>query len=242
MWNPCILPPSRHSRSCACLRLSCPLEASGISGCPLPFNPGTNCTAPGASLLLTHMINSLGWHTTVATPPTMIQGFNTVCPPVTDVPPSSAASRKPLIISGIIFSRSWGGENTGQETAGGLATGSSGDLYARRAGCALGKPGLRGTSRERAAEDQDLGSANTSEFSESGLVGGIKKDNNRITCNRARQTDTAGDLTPTAKGHISDFNQLHSGRSEGLEMLENMPGQQDILPEQGWGGEEASSE
>ena len=41
---------------------------------------------------LTHMMNSLGWHTVVATPPMVSHGFNTVCPPVTDVPPSSAKS------------------------------------------------------------------------------------------------------------------------------------------------------
>lgn len=57
-------------------------------------------------LLLTHMMNSLGWQTTEATPPMIIQGLMTVWPPVTDVPPSSAASRKPRIISGITRSRS----------------------------------------------------------------------------------------------------------------------------------------
>lgn len=56
--------------------------------------------------LLTHMMNSLGWQTTEATPPIIIQGLTTVWPPVTDVPPSSAASRKPRIISGITRSRS----------------------------------------------------------------------------------------------------------------------------------------
>lgn len=56
--------------------------------------------------LLTHMMNSLGWQTTDATPPTMIQGLITVWPPVTEVPPSSAASRNPRIISGITRSRS----------------------------------------------------------------------------------------------------------------------------------------
>lgn len=56
--------------------------------------------------LLTHMMNSLGWQTTEATPPIIIQGLTTVWPPVTDVPPSSAASRKPRIIRGITRSRS----------------------------------------------------------------------------------------------------------------------------------------
>lgn len=59
-----------------------------------------------AQFLLTHMMNSLGWQTTDATPPIMIQGLITVWPPVTEVPPSSAASRKPRIISGITRSRS----------------------------------------------------------------------------------------------------------------------------------------
>lgn len=57
-------------------------------------------------LLLTHMMNSLGWQTTDATPPMIIQGLITVWPPVTEVPPSSAASRNPRIISGITRSRS----------------------------------------------------------------------------------------------------------------------------------------
>lgn len=58
------------------------------------------------------MMNSLGWQTTDATPPTMIQGLITVWPPVTEVPPSSAASRKPRIISGITRSRSCVTQNT----------------------------------------------------------------------------------------------------------------------------------
>lgn len=58
------------------------------------------------ALSLTHMMNSLGWQTTDATPPTIIQGLITVWPPVTEVPPSSAASRNPRIISGITRSRS----------------------------------------------------------------------------------------------------------------------------------------
>ena len=56
----------------------------------------------------TYMINSLGWQTVVATPPKTIQGFNTVWPPVTDVPASSAASLKPCIIRGITLSLSYG--------------------------------------------------------------------------------------------------------------------------------------
>lgn len=40
----------------------------------------------------THMMNSFGWQTVVPTPPMVNQGFNTVCPPVTDVPASSAKS------------------------------------------------------------------------------------------------------------------------------------------------------
>lgn len=55
---------------------------------------------------LTHMMNSLGWQTTDATPPIIIQGLMTVWPPVTEVPPSSAASRNPRIISGMTRSRS----------------------------------------------------------------------------------------------------------------------------------------
>ncbi len=38
------------------------------------------------------MMNSLGWQTVVATPPTVIQGLSTVCPPFTLVPASSARS------------------------------------------------------------------------------------------------------------------------------------------------------
>lgn len=41
---------------------------------------------------VTYTINSLGWHTVVATPPIVHQGFITVWPPVTDVLASSAAS------------------------------------------------------------------------------------------------------------------------------------------------------
>ena len=37
-------------------------------------------------------MNSFGWHTVVATPPMVIQGFSTVCPPFTLVPASSAVS------------------------------------------------------------------------------------------------------------------------------------------------------
>ena len=40
------------------------------------------------------MMNSLGWQTVVATPPIVSQGLSTVCPPVTDVPASSARSYK----------------------------------------------------------------------------------------------------------------------------------------------------
>lgn len=54
-----------------------------------------------------HMMNSLGWQTVVATPPSTIQGFTTVWPPVTEVPASSAASLKPWIISGITLSLSY---------------------------------------------------------------------------------------------------------------------------------------
>lgn len=60
-----------------------------------------------------HMMNSLGWQTVVATPPSTIQGFTTVWPPVTEVPASSAASLKPWIISGITLSLSY--TNTRQE-------------------------------------------------------------------------------------------------------------------------------
>lgn len=56
---------------------------------------------------IAHMMNSLGWQTVVATPPSTIQGFTTVWPPVTDVPASSAASLKPWIISGITLSLSY---------------------------------------------------------------------------------------------------------------------------------------
>jgi hypothetical protein len=44
------------------------------------------------------MMNSLGWQTVVATPPTVHQGFITVCPPVTEQPASNAQSLNPLII------------------------------------------------------------------------------------------------------------------------------------------------
>lgn len=40
----------------------------------------------------THMMNSFDWHTVVATPPTVIHGLSTVCPPFTLVPASSAKS------------------------------------------------------------------------------------------------------------------------------------------------------
>ena len=53
-----------------------------------------------------HMINSLGWQTVVATPPITTQGLSTVCPPVTDVPASSDASLNPWMISGITLSLS----------------------------------------------------------------------------------------------------------------------------------------
>jgi hypothetical protein len=46
----------------------------------------------------TYIINSLGWQTVVATPPTVHQGFMTVWPPVTEQPASRAQSLKPLII------------------------------------------------------------------------------------------------------------------------------------------------
>jgi hypothetical protein len=44
------------------------------------------------------MMNSLGWQTVVATPPTVHQGFITVWPPVTEQPASNAQSLNPLII------------------------------------------------------------------------------------------------------------------------------------------------
>lgn len=53
-----------------------------------------------------HMINSFGWQTVVATPPITTQGLSTVCPPVTDVPASSDASLNPWMISGITLSLS----------------------------------------------------------------------------------------------------------------------------------------
>ncbi len=53
------------------------------------------------------MINSFGWQTAEATPPIVNQGLRTVWPPVTDVPASVAQSLKPLIISGMIVSRSF---------------------------------------------------------------------------------------------------------------------------------------
>lgn len=40
----------------------------------------------------TYTMYSLGWHTVDATPPTVHQGFTTVCPPVTVVPASRAES------------------------------------------------------------------------------------------------------------------------------------------------------
>ena len=52
------------------------------------------------------MMNSLGWHTVVATPPMTTQGLSTVCPPVTDVPASSDASLNPWLINGITLSLS----------------------------------------------------------------------------------------------------------------------------------------
>lgn len=58
------------------------------------------------------MMNSFDWQTTVATPPMIIQGLTTVWPPVTDVPPSSAASLKPLIMRGVTFSLSWEEQTT----------------------------------------------------------------------------------------------------------------------------------
>lgn len=53
-----------------------------------------------------HMMNSFGWQTVVATPPITTQGLSTVCPPVTDVPASSDASLNPWMISGITLSLS----------------------------------------------------------------------------------------------------------------------------------------
>lgn len=53
-----------------------------------------------------YMMNSLGWHTVVATPPITTQGLTTVCPPVTDVPASSEASLNPWMISGMTLSLS----------------------------------------------------------------------------------------------------------------------------------------
>jgi hypothetical protein len=47
---------------------------------------------------MTYIMNSFGWQTVVATPPTVHQGFITVCPPVTEQPASRAQSLKPLII------------------------------------------------------------------------------------------------------------------------------------------------
>lgn len=41
-----------------------------------------------------YIINSFGWQTVVATPPIIIQGLTTVCPPFTLVPASSAQSWK----------------------------------------------------------------------------------------------------------------------------------------------------
>ncbi len=52
-------------------------------------------------------MNSLGWHTVVATPPRTIQGLITVWPPVTEVPASSDASLNPWMISGMTLSRSY---------------------------------------------------------------------------------------------------------------------------------------
>ncbi len=52
-------------------------------------------------------MNSLGWHTVVATPPRTIQGLITVWPPVTEVPASSDASLNPWMIRGMTLSRSY---------------------------------------------------------------------------------------------------------------------------------------
>lgn len=49
----------------------------------------------GTVFCCSHMINSFGWQTVVATPPITTQGLTTVCPPVTDVPASSDASLNP---------------------------------------------------------------------------------------------------------------------------------------------------
>ncbi len=52
-------------------------------------------------------MNSLGWHTVVATPPRTIQGLITVWPPVTEVPASSDASLNPWMTRGMTLSRSY---------------------------------------------------------------------------------------------------------------------------------------
>ena len=56
---------------------------------------------------MTHIMNSLGWHTVVATPPIVHHGFMTVCPPVTVDPDSRAQSLNPLIMRGMTTSRSF---------------------------------------------------------------------------------------------------------------------------------------